>query len=201
MLQKPGLKNVVSMFAIALSLCSLVFSQNRRVRRPAVQTSFGSEEPVKQPVKLPKDVLQQLVNENAEQLKNCLETDGGTEADLPKYFVASAIDINNDGQSDLVVQAGEYCLQGAHNTAFWIFTKAGQEIAPGYELVFSRNTDWLGVLNTSMNGYRDIQTAGHTAIEIFSAVWKFDGSKYQPRVCTVENISTHKVVRVKCPKE
>src|SRR5216684_8749474 len=188
MLQEAGLKEISTTFAITLLFCSFAFAQEKRVRQPVVQTSFGVEERVKRPVRLPRDVLQQLVNENAEQLKNCLQTDGVAEADLPKYFVASAIDINNDGQPDLVVQAGKYCLQGAHNTAFWVFTKAGQEIAPGYELVFSRHTDWLEVLKTSTNGYRDIQAAGHTALEIFSTVWKFDGTKYKPRACTVENL-------------
>src|SRR2546423_13682058 len=199
--QNARLKRIVTALAIILLASPAVWAQRKRARQPAIQTSFGSETPIRRPSKLPKDVLQQLVNENTEQLKRCLETDGGSDTDLQEYFVASMIDINNDGHPDLLVQAGKYCLQGAHNTAFWIFTKADQEIAPGYKLVFSKQTDWIDVLKTSTNGYRDIQAADHTAIEIFTTVWKFNGSKYQPRACSVENLQTHKVVRVKCFEE
>jgi hypothetical protein len=191
---------VVTIGAIAF-VCVISFAQRNATKHLVTQTSFGVETPVKHPVNLPKDVLQQLVNQSAEELRTCLKMDGSNEAALPKYFVASAIDINNDGRRDLVVQAGKYCLQGAHVTAFWIFTKGDKDYA-NYELVFTTHTDWLDVLPTSTNGYRDIREIGHNAVKLFTTVWRFGGQKYRPTDCTIQDaLQRRKAIRVRCSKE
>src|SRR6266849_1799208 len=164
---RPTFARVVITHAAIIFACSITFAQHNRTRGSAIQTSFGVETPVKRPVNLPKDVLQELIKENAEELRACLKSDGSSEAELPKYFVASAIDINNDGRRDLVVQAGKYCLQGAHVTAFWIFTRGDNDYA-NYELIFATRTDWLDVLRTATNGYRDIRQVGHNAVKLFT---------------------------------
>lgn len=162
------------------------------------QNAFGAEAPVKRPVKLPADVLRQLVDENAQMLRACLQRNGESESDIPRYFAASRVNINHDAQQDLVVQAGEYCLQGAHSTPFWIFTQSNLRVLSGYELVLSVSADSLRILRASTNGYRDIESGYFTALEAYNTIWRFDGERYQPRVCTVQDFRTKKVVRVKC---
>jgi len=169
-------------------------------RKPApnsIQTSFGSETPVKRPAKISQDVLKQLLDENGEQIARCEELNRRHVPPV-KYFIASAIDINGDRLPDLVVQAGEFCLQGAHNTPFWIFTKLPVDVG-GYELVFKTQTDWLDIRKTSTNGYRDIAAVGHTAVTLFTTILRFDGQKYQPRTCTVEDVRTKGITRLACP--
>jgi hypothetical protein len=146
---------------------------------------------------LPAELLRQLIRENAEDLQRCSETDGG-EIDLRVYFAASALDVNRDGALDLIVQPEKYCLQGAHNTVFWVFVKTGRGSAAKYQRVFTVRNDWMDVLKTTSHGFRDIRAAGHTAVEMHSIVWRHDGRRYRPAVCTTENLETNKSVRVKC---
>lgn len=180
-----------------LLLCSLTFGQSKQTRKVEEQISFGSETPIARPVKLPKSVLEQLTEFEDGRLKQCQQSDS-RESDISTHFAASAVNINNDGEQDLFVQAQTLCFMGAHNTTFWIFTKVEQRLFPGYDLIFSVRTDWLEILKKYTNGYRDIRTIGHTAIELYTTTWEFDGQKYQPRQCTIEDIRTKKVVRVRC---
>lgn len=180
-----------------LLLYSPMVGQSNRVRKTEEQTSFGSETPIATSVKLPQNVLEQLAEVQDGRLKQCQHSDL-RESDIANHFAASAVNINNDGESDLFVQAQTLCFMGAHSTTFWIFTKVEQRLFPGYDLVFSQSTDWLELLKTSTNSYRDIRTAGHTALEVYSTVWTFDGRKYQPRECTIEDLKTKKVIRVRC---
>jgi len=184
------------LLAIAFMIAAQpAIAQRKPVSR--VQISFGSETPVKRPAKIPADVLKQLLDENGEQIARC-EQFASRHFAPEKYFVASAVDINGDGLPDLVVQAGEFCLQGAHNTPFWIFTRLPPD-AGGYELVLKTQTDWLDIQKTSTNGYRDIADVGHTAVTLFTTILKFDGQKYQPRTCTVEDLRTKRITRLACP--
>jgi hypothetical protein len=172
----------------------------QRKPAPHVQTSFGSETPIKRPVKIPVDVVRQLINENGEQMARC-EQLNSRHLSPSEYFNASSLDINGDGLPDLVIQAGEFCLQGAHNTPFWIFTKLPADVG-GYQVVFKTQTDWLDIRKTSTNGYRDIADVGHTAVTLFTTILRFDGQKYQPRACSVEDLRTKRVTRVACnPRE
>ena len=187
--------------SLSVVLACILAAQTTLAQRqqppPPVQTSFGTETPIKHPTKIPADVLTQLLKENGEQIARCEEINP---RHLPpsKYFIAASIDINGDGLPDLVVQAGEFCLRGAHNTPFWIFTKLPRDFEGGYQLVFKTQTDWLDIRKTSTNGYRDIADMGHTAVLVFTTILKFDGQKYQPRTCTVEDLRTKRVTRVAC---
>lgn len=169
-------------------------------QRRSVQTRFGMETPVRRPVRLPADVLRQLVSIEGDRLSRCAELSGA--ASLRAYFTASAVDINGDGQSDIVVQAGENgCLNGANIAPFWVFAKVGLRTEPGHELLFTTRALHIGILKTSSNGYRDIVAGGATAAEYYETVYKFDGQKYQPRSCTVQEFKTRRTVRVRCPSE
>jgi len=63
-------------------------------RKPAtrVQTSFGSETPIKRPVKIPVDVVRQLIDENGEQMARC-EQLTSRHLSPSEYFIASSLDI------------------------------------------------------------------------------------------------------------
>jgi hypothetical protein len=161
------------------------------------QTLFGSEEDVKHKINIPKDVLEQLGEYDNRRLEQCQQGDW-RESKITNHFAATKISLNDDKLSDMVVQAQTLCFMGAHNTTFWIFTDVGQRLSPGYELVFDKRADFLEVLKTTTNGYRDIETGSHTAVEMYTAKWKFDGQKYQPRECKVENFNTKRISRIKC---
>lgn len=175
-----------------------LLSQSNRASRNIEQVSFGSETPISKPVKLPQSVLEQLSEFNNRRLADCQRMFDLRESNISKHFAASALRMNDDNEQDLMVQAQTRCFMGAHSTTFWIFAKVEQRLFPGYDLIFSASTDWLEVMKTYTNGYRDIQTAGHTALEVYTTIWRFDGQKYQPRECTIEDLRTKKVVRVRC---
>jgi hypothetical protein len=194
-MRKQIITLLLALLTLTLSTCHPAYAQ-RKARAP--QDTFGSETPIKQPVSLPAAVFQTLTKENAGTLRGCIARHHETDAALPKYFVASEIDINGDGQPDLIVQPGEFCLQGAHAVPFWIYTRAGARLGPDYELAFAASGDVLRVLKTSTNSYHDLTTAYYTALDVFTTVWQFDGSKYEPRSCTVTTFKPRRTVRISC---
>src|SRR5438034_10995406 len=137
----------VTLSSLILITCINVPAQRRSVRRGAEQILFTTETPVRRPVRLPNDVLDQLVKENGEQLQRCRESDRSGGTDFRGYFQASELDVNGDGRRDLIVQATS-CLIGAHSAPFWIFTNSNQRLLPGYERVFMKQADYLKVLRT-----------------------------------------------------
>ena len=196
----------IVMACVILILAMPCIAQVKKMPKPRVtksittsteQTSFSSDGKIVKIIKLPKDVLLQLNEYDDGRLKQCQSGDW-SESNITNHFAATKINLNGDKQSDLIVQAQTICFMGAHNTKFWIFTDVGQRLSPGYELVFDMSADFLAVLKTATNGYRDIETGSHTAVEIYTTNWKFDGQKYQPRECKVENFTTKKVSRIKC---
>lgn len=167
----------------------------RAQRRGAgVQTLYGSETPVRRPVQLTRDVIRLILESDPD--RGCQVNEAQAAADL----VGSRIDINDDSAPDLVAQGTSGCFIGAHSTNFYVFSKAETRIAPGFDLVLFVPADYLQVMRRSTNGYRDIETGYHTALEMYSTVWKFDGQKYQPRECTVETFRTRKRARVPCER-
>jgi len=190
--------NLIFGLLVVVTVWPLSPGQTQRRKPTHRQTSFGPETPIEKPVPLPKVVLEKLVSENRKRLQDCLATDKKGEDYLPTYFSASVFDVNNDGRLDLIIQSGEhYCLEGAHSMPFWIFIRTDRGGAPSYKRVLSAGSQFFTVLHTSTNGYRDI-LAEYPARVIYGAIWKFNGVKYQPRLCTEENPDTHRKVRVRC---
>lgn len=183
---------------IVLLVCSTTFGQRRRVSQVKEQVSFGSEVAIKNPVKIPKNVLEKPIEYDDGRLKRCQSDEFSRQINIANHFAASRINLNGDSQVDVIVQAQTSCFMGAHSTTFWVFTEVEQRLSPGHDLVFSIASDFMKVSRLSTNGYRDIETASHTAVELYTTVWKFDGSKYEPRVCSIEDFRTKKVTRVKC---
>ena len=198
------IKNVSLMFLKTIWAVLVVFSNSpgmpttvAQEKGSPAQTSFGPETAIKRPTKVPAQVLTQLLKETGEQIKRCEEFNPRQLAQS-KYFAASSVNINDDSLPDLLVQAGEFCLQGAHNTPFWIFTRTSRHVEDGYRLVFKTQTDGLDIRKISTHGYRDIADMGHTAVSAFTTILKFDGHKYRPSSCTVEDLETKRTSRVAC---
>jgi hypothetical protein len=196
-----------TVIALTLSVSALAASGTHaqraaRARLQAEQTEFGSETVMSKPVQMPKDVVAQMLETDGGRLKECLKQEGQTEADVPKHFTASEVNVNDDGARDLVVQAQSLCFMGAHLTVWWVFSKVGggfgARVGPGYDLVFTGGGDGLKVLKTATNGFRDIETMSFSGAgtQFSYTVWKFDGGGYKARICTVKN--GRKVSRVKC---
>jgi len=77
-------------------------------------------------------------------------------------------------ENDLVV-VGKSLLQGANVTTFWVFTRG----ISGTKLVLSVPAHDLAIETSRTKGYRDIKVMMATAGRVSSAMFRFDGQKYQ----------------------
>ena len=94
-------------FLTVFLVCDSVFAQpNKKILE---QTSFGAEGSVERPVKLPRSVIELLLEVDNGQLKSCLKE----EPDISTHFEASRININVDAYPDLIVKATSLCFRGA----------------------------------------------------------------------------------------
>jgi hypothetical protein len=161
------------------------------------QTSFSSESKISNLVKLPANILKRLSEYENGRLAECQRDTDVRKQNAAEHFAASKINLNGDGRQDLLVQAQTGCFMGAHNTTFWLFVDVNQKSNAGYKLIFDTAVDSLRVLRTSANGYRDIETASHTAVELYTIKWKFDGRKYVKSECRLTD-ENNKTSKIKC---
>lgn len=196
----------VLLIVFVLSLAN-AYGQSKKtlqLRKPAKQTavvkeqtSFSSEGKISNQVKLSADVLKQLSEYENGRLSECQRDADISKQNSAEHFAASKINLNGDGRQDLLVQAQTGCFMGAHNTTFWLFTGVNQKSNADYKLVFDTAVDSLRVLRTSANDYRDIETASHTAVELYTIKWKFDGRKYVKSECRLTD-ENNKTSKIKC---
>jgi len=181
-----------------LALCAPAVGQRRRagVRRP--QTAFGAETPIRRPVRLSADATRQILESDRERVRACGEFGGQPAEAIAAQLAGSAVDINGDALPDLIAQAGPGCFMGAHATTFWAFAGYSTRFGNGVDLVLMTPGDFLRVLASVSNGYRDIETGYATAAEVYATIWKFDGDRYQPRECTIKDFKTGRVQRTRC---
>jgi|SRR5882672_723174 len=139
------------------------------------QTIFGPEEEIKHSVNVADDVLQILRHDKRIQTR--LGEGQSSESMSASWFAASAIDLNDDGQPDLIVQAVNQHLFGASLVLFWVF----QKIQQGQKLILSVDALGLEVFQTKTNSYKNIRTTKATAKEVFSTLYEFDGDRYESR--------------------
>lgn len=170
-----------------------VFAQSKK----SGQTEFSSEGKIRKAVKLPASVLKRLGEYDERRLAGCQKDKFLRRTKAADHFAASAINFDGNAFSDLIVQAQTPCFMGAHNTVFWIFTRSNQKPNAPYKMAFDIAADYLKVLNTSTSDFRDIETASHTAVELYTIKWKYDGEKYQKSECTVSD-ENDKVSKVEC---
>jgi hypothetical protein len=148
----------------------------------AEQTSFGAEEEMRQPVSIPRDVLEMLRHDERNQ--RALRA-GESENDiLASWFVASEINLNGDALPDLIVQSANPRLFGANLVRFWVFHKSLE----GNELALRVDALGLEVLKTKRKGYRKIRTSKATANEVTISDYEFNGEKYEKRSSSREPI-------------
>jgi hypothetical protein len=148
----------------------------------STQTTFGAELEIRHPVNVPADVLRFLRQD--QRIQTRLGKRKSPENLSASWFAASEIDLNDDGQPDLVLQAVNPHLFGANLVPFWIFQKTSK----GEKLILSVNALGLEVLDTKTNSYNNIRTTKATAKEILSATYEFDGDKYEERRSSREPI-------------
>jgi hypothetical protein len=93
------------------------------------------------------------------------------------FFVASQIHLDDQKDPDLIITSAKRnpCLGGANIDTFWVFYSTPQ----GYKLGLKVITFSLQVRKTKTKGYRDIDTEKPTGGEVFTTIFKFDGSQYQ----------------------
>jgi len=201
---KPLLSGVLLMILVFLPASG--FSQYRKteqIKKTAKQTvisqeqtSFSSEGEIKSRVEIPAAVLKQLSEYDNGRLAQCQQEADLRRSDAAEHFAASTISLNDDGRKDLLVQAQTGCFTGAHNTTFWLFARNNKKSAD-YELIFDIAVDFLKVLKTSAEKYRDIETASHTAVELYTINWEFDGRKYRKSRCRLTN-ENNRTSEIKC---
>lgn len=165
--------------------------------RTKEQTSFSSEGKISKPVKLPSEVLEQLAQYDEGQLTKCQQDEFTRRPSVAEHFAAAPINLDGDQRADLIVQAQTPCFMGAHNTTFWMFTDSGAKPNVNYKMTFDITADFLTILKTSSNGFRDIETSSHTAVELYTIRWKFDGKKYRQSECLLRD-ENDQVTKVEC---
>lgn len=183
-------------FLTVFLVCDSVFAQpNKKILE---QTSFGAEGSVERPVKLPRSVIELLLEVDNGQLKSCLKE----EPDISTHFEASRININVDAYPDLIVKATSLCFRGAHVTAWWLFSNLGTKdgLDYNYELIFSKSADGIDVLSAQTNGFRDLNVSNYSSAGAVQNqdIYKFDGTDYQSRVCSVMYDFNQKPIRIRC---
>ncbi len=154
------------------------------------QTSFGLDSPMTRIVRVPPAVLHQLADHH--DVREFLDGRSGSAAEVPGAFEAGPAHINTDGAEDLVVRNSR--LNGANIGPFWLFTRTAQ----GYELVFFARSLGISILKPVASGYHDLKASSATAVALSETRYRFDGRAYQPKECSLTDLSTNRMKRVPC---
>lgn len=193
-----------ALLIIFVLLSANVYGQSKKLKPPVKQmlivkeqTSFSSEGEISNRVKIPADVLKQLSEYDEGRLSQCQQDADTSKPNAAEHFAASKINLNGDTRPDLIVQAQTSCFMGAHNTTFWLFVDTNKKSTASYKLVFDVAVDFLKVLKTSAERYRDIETASHTAVELYTIKWTFDNQKYKKSRCLLTD-ENNKVSKIEC---
>lgn len=139
--------------------------------------------------KLPEDLIEQLINDDAEVRSYVNENN-----DRRKSFEAELIDLNGDGKPESEIDntdpASPFCFVEGNCTS-WLYRKTDN----GWELLLTTDVPVLP-LKTSTHGYRDIAVHRFVgAVHEYKTIYKFDGRRYQPKECFEwENLKGHKLI-------
>lgn len=160
---------------VFLMICSSVIAEGKR-RLPLEQTDFSAEDDsVHKPVEIPADVMAILGKD--EMVRHVLDYENVPVEKLStSWFSASAIHLSGPNEMDLVV-VGKPPLAGGNTVPFWIFLATSR----GYQLVLMQSAHDLTVKNTRWKGYREIEASAESAVEFYSAMFRFDGNQYIKR--------------------
>jgi hypothetical protein len=173
---------LIFMVTIFIATSGPLPAQNKR-SHSSEQLRFSAEEDgVKNPVALPPDVMELLKKDGLvrSQLENG-DTPG--EKFSPSWFSASVVHLHNSRQKDLVVMAMA-SLVGGNVDTFWVFRGTPH----GYELIMNAFVHDLWIKKTLWKGYREIELVSMSALQISSAICRFDGKKYVGYKSKLEDI-------------
>lgn len=148
----------------------LLFFCTAPILRAQEQTTFGVEEEISNPAKIPIAIMTQLKRDN--RVKQCVAEKGAVKNN---WFSAAQVDLNGDQVTDYVVKAENSCLFGANLAPFWIF----HNLTTRYSLVLRADTLGLEILPETTEDYHNIKLSRATATEVSESILKFDGAKYR----------------------
>lgn len=139
-----------------------------------IQTVFNLESNIQKEASIPADVIAILKSD--ERVDGCFRQKGEG-VDESKWFSASEIDLNADGQMDLIIKAKDTCLYGANQGPFWIFQKAPD----GYLKIMSASGLQLAVLPKKNNSFNQIKISKVVSMKPASETFSFSykAGKYQ----------------------
>ncbi|MEP6924014.1 MAG: hypothetical protein ABI954_06095 [Pyrinomonadaceae bacterium] len=161
--------NQISRAGIFGAMMLLIFCTATALRAQE-QTTFGAEDAIKSPAKIPIEIMTQLKRDN--RVKQCVAEKGAVKSN---WFSAAKVDLNGDQVTDYVVKAENSCLFGANLAPFWIF----HNLTTRYSLVLRADTLGLEILPETTEDYHNIKLSRATAIEVSENILKFDGAKYR----------------------
>ncbi len=150
-----------------------------------------------QQVVAPKGMLQFILDalpDDSQILKKCITENNQKTDSFSKYFIVSKANLTkNPNETYFVRPALEpYCmaLYGAHLFRYWFVKVDTTHSDLTFTLVLQGGGDGIAVLADETNGYKDISSVSHTAIELYTRIYQFNGTQYESVSCTLENLST-----------
>lgn len=156
-------KTLLALCFVILLVCSVASAQRRR----AGQVSFGMEESIERPVRVPQYVIREIIR-SEEHIA------------FMDRFEGTLVNLNNDGRPDLLVQGDP----GANITGFWVFRNTGRK----WQLVLYTRALSLNLERTYRNGFRDVSVVAASAVMSFGADYRFNSRRYVPRRCGEQRI-------------
>jgi hypothetical protein len=161
-------------FAIAISLICMCCLPSLGQHKSAEQTHFSAEDDhVAHPAQVPSDAWKILQEDSL--VKDILEDEKLTADQLPRsWFQSSVVHLDGPSEKDLLVIA-DGKLAGGNVTTFWLFMQTPQ----GMKLVLNAPAHDLIIHSSRINGHRDVELVGMTAIRIMTGKYRFDGTQYQ----------------------
>ncbi|MBK8185883.1 MAG: hypothetical protein IPK77_00695 [Cellvibrio sp.] len=152
-----------------------------------------------QQVVAPKGMLQYILDalpDDSQILKKCITENNQKTDSFSKYFIVSKANLTkNPNETYFVRPALEpYCMAfyGAHLFRYWFVKVDTTHSDLTFTLVLQGGGDGIAVLADETNGYKYISSTSHTAIELYTRIYRFNGTQYELVSCTLENLSTEK---------
>ncbi|MBI4748650.1 MAG: hypothetical protein HY774_09175 [Acidobacteria bacterium] len=164
------------------------------LRLKNVQTDFGFEDrspKVIRPVRIPDAAFQAMFRDKkSREVFECFDSEEyGDSYDEPPHLpsrqliqlarpalLASEIDLNRDGQRDLIVVTSEEfsCLWGGHGGPYWVLLKTPN----GYKVVLTTYGLGFHVLKHKTNGMYNLKSSYFQGYNGYTNYFKFNGKKY-----------------------
>src|ERR1700754_655902 len=132
-------------------------------------------------------LFKQILADDAD-LRECIGQQEGGAAAAQENMMIEEYDLNRDGVKEYEVQLSGICSCGTTNCAIYLYRSTRQ----GFEgIIDSASGIDLQLLETSSNGYRDLQINAHdSAVTKALTLYKFDGKQYREAQTRIINVET-----------